>query len=101
MTIVRPVMPLLGHRARALPKRLDRTLPHVDVEGETLRRTLATERARTTPTVLAGVDEPPSGRPRAVTACRPTSPSSSPAPAPAPATRARLPSRCGSRRVIP
>ncbi|MFJ5307265.1 MMPL family transporter [Streptomyces sp. NPDC088350] len=41
MTIVPAVMALLGHRAWALPGRLDRILPNVDVEGERLRHLLA------------------------------------------------------------
>ncbi|MFD5625879.1 MULTISPECIES: MMPL family transporter [unclassified Streptomyces] len=40
MTIVPAVMALLGHRAWALPRRLDRILPDVDVEGEKLRHLL-------------------------------------------------------------
>ncbi|WP_406463899.1 MMPL family transporter [Streptomyces sp. NBC_01622] len=41
MTIVPAVMALLGRRAWALPARLDRILPNVDVEGERLRHLLA------------------------------------------------------------
>ena len=40
MTIVPAVMALLGRRAWALPERLDRVLPNVDVEGEKLRHAL-------------------------------------------------------------
>ncbi|MFF7734451.1 MMPL family transporter [Streptomyces sp. NPDC007984] len=40
MTIVPAVMALLGRRAWALPERLDRILPDVDVEGEKLRHLL-------------------------------------------------------------
>ncbi|WP_420037783.1 MMPL family transporter [Streptomyces sp. cg28] len=40
MTIVPAVMALLGRRAWALPGRLDRLLPNVDVEGEKLRHLL-------------------------------------------------------------
>ncbi|MFI5696303.1 MMPL family transporter [Kribbella sp. NPDC051586] len=40
MTIVPAVMALLGRRAWYLPRRLDRLLPNVDIEGETLRRHL-------------------------------------------------------------
>ncbi|MCX4909209.1 MMPL family transporter [Streptomyces sp. NBC_00878] len=40
MTIVPAVMALLGRRAWALPRRLDRLLPNVDVEGEKLRHLL-------------------------------------------------------------
>ncbi|KOG08844.1 MMPL family transporter [Streptomyces viridochromogenes] len=40
MTIVPAVMALLGRRAWALPERLDRILPNVDVEGEKLRHIL-------------------------------------------------------------
>lgn len=38
MTIVPAVMALLGRRAWSLPRWLDRILPNVDVEGESLRR---------------------------------------------------------------
>jgi RND superfamily putative drug exporter len=56
MTIVPAVMTLLGRRAWALPKWLDRVMPNVDVEGEKLRHTLATEQASSAPEpVLAGV----------------------------------------------
>ncbi|MFI6402358.1 MMPL family transporter [Streptomyces sp. NPDC050548] len=41
MTLVPAVMALLGRRAWALPGRLDRILPNVDVEGERLRHLLA------------------------------------------------------------
>ncbi|MEI5522058.1 MMPL family transporter [Streptomyces brasiliscabiei] len=41
MTIVPAVMTLLGRRAWALPRWLDRILPDVDVEGEKLRHALA------------------------------------------------------------
>ena len=37
MTIVPAIMALLGRRAWSLPRRLDRLLPNVDVEGEKLR----------------------------------------------------------------
>ncbi|WP_181786324.1 MMPL family transporter [Streptomyces phytophilus] len=37
MTIVPAIMALLGRRAWSLPRRLDRLLPNVDVEGERLR----------------------------------------------------------------
>jgi RND superfamily putative drug exporter len=40
MAIVPAVLALLGHRAWWLPGRLDRLLPRVDVEGETLDRRL-------------------------------------------------------------
>jgi RND superfamily putative drug exporter len=40
MTIVPAVMALLGRRAWYLPRWLDRILPNVDIEGETLRRSL-------------------------------------------------------------
>jgi RND superfamily putative drug exporter len=39
MTLVPAVMSLLGDRAWALPGWLDRLLPNVDIEGESLRRT--------------------------------------------------------------
>ncbi|MFM9588108.1 MMPL family transporter [Streptomyces scabiei] len=41
MTIVPAVMTLLGRRAWHLPRRLDRILPDIDVEGEKLRHALA------------------------------------------------------------
>ncbi|MET9566390.1 MMPL family transporter [Streptomyces tauricus] len=47
MTLVPAVMTLLGARAWALPRWLDRLLPNVDVEGEKLRQVLA-ERERQT-----------------------------------------------------
>ncbi|MEW2402568.1 MMPL family transporter [Streptomyces sp. NPDC046862] len=40
MTIVPAVMALLGRRAWALPKWLDKAMPNVDVEGEKLRHAL-------------------------------------------------------------
>jgi RND superfamily putative drug exporter len=40
MTVVPAVMSLLGRHAWYLPRWLDRLLPNVDVEGETLRRRL-------------------------------------------------------------
>ncbi|MFI6700083.1 MMPL family transporter [Streptomyces sp. NPDC050509] len=40
MAIVPAVLALLGHRAWWLPRWLDRALPNVDVEGETLRKEL-------------------------------------------------------------
>lgn len=40
MTIVPAVLALLGHKAWWLPKWLDRVLPNVDVEGESLRKHL-------------------------------------------------------------
>ncbi|MGK5681452.1 MMPL family transporter [Actinoplanes sp. URMC 104] len=43
MTIVPAVMALLGRRAWALPRWLDRLLPNVDVEGERLRETVPDE----------------------------------------------------------
>ena len=47
MTIVPAVMALLGRRAWALPGRLDRILPNVDVEGEKLRHLLEKDPERT------------------------------------------------------
>ncbi|MCK9930288.1 MMPL family transporter [Frankia sp. Mgl5] len=38
MTIVPAVLALLGEKAWWIPRRLDRVLPHIDVEGETLHR---------------------------------------------------------------
>ena len=56
MTIVPAVMALLGRRAWALPKWLDRILPDVDVEGEKLRHALEAEQTVSAPEpVLAGV----------------------------------------------
>ncbi|MEU4288098.1 MMPL family transporter [Kribbella sp. NPDC026596] len=46
MTIVPAVMALLGRSAWYLPHWLNRLLPNVDVEGETLRRHLPAERER-------------------------------------------------------
>jgi RND superfamily putative drug exporter len=43
LTIVPAVMSLLGRAAWWLPRRLDRALPNVDIEGEKLRRQLAEE----------------------------------------------------------
>ncbi|HET6529703.1 MAG TPA: MMPL family transporter [Actinoplanes sp.] len=48
MTIVPAVMSLLGHGAWWLPRRLDRVLPDVDIEGEGLRREID-ERAEPVP----------------------------------------------------
>jgi len=45
MTIVPAVMTLLGERAWWLPRRLDRILPDIDVEGEQLREQPAPEHA--------------------------------------------------------
>jgi RND superfamily putative drug exporter len=54
-------MTLLGRRAWALPKWLDRVMPNVDVEGEKLRKALAAEETSTAPEpVFAGV--PAGGR---------------------------------------
>ncbi|MEV6380321.1 MMPL family transporter [Streptomyces sp. NPDC051773] len=49
MTIVPAVMTLLGRRAWALPARLERILPNVDVEGEKLRRSLEARQADGSP----------------------------------------------------
>ncbi|MFI6334263.1 MMPL family transporter [Streptomyces sp. NPDC050535] len=59
MTIVPAVMALLGHRAWALPRRVDRILPNVDVEGEKLRHLLEqdseeTEKTRETTPLPTG-----------------------------------------------
>jgi RND superfamily putative drug exporter len=40
LTLVPAVMALLGRRAWWLPKRLDRAVPNLDIEGERLQRTL-------------------------------------------------------------
>ena len=47
MTIVPAVLALLGHRAWWLPRRLDRILPQVDVEGQALHRGSAEPEADT------------------------------------------------------
>lgn len=44
MTVVPAVMSLLGERAWWLPKRVDRVLPNLDIEGDQLNRALAAER---------------------------------------------------------
>lgn len=51
MTIVPAVLALLGEKAWWIPRRLDRVLPHIDVEGETLRRPAA-------PVPATGPEEP-------------------------------------------
>jgi RND superfamily putative drug exporter len=43
MTLVPAVMSLLGRAAWWLPRRLDRVLPNVDIEGERLRQALAAD----------------------------------------------------------
>jgi putative drug exporter of the RND superfamily len=40
MTLVPAVMALLGDRAWALPRRLERIVPDVDIEGEQLAHSL-------------------------------------------------------------
>ncbi|MEV7441393.1 MMPL family transporter [Streptomyces sp. NPDC091204] len=45
MAIVPAVLALLGHKAWWLPKWLDRLLPNVDVEGESLRKHLSTRQS--------------------------------------------------------
>ncbi len=45
MAIVPAVLALLGHRAWWLPGRLDRILPRVDIEGESLNRTALDEQS--------------------------------------------------------
>ncbi|MGW1225409.1 MMPL family transporter [Streptomyces sp. NPDC001478] len=54
MAIVPAVLALLGKRAWWLPRWLDRALPNVDVEGEGLRKELATEPAAGGPGPDAG-----------------------------------------------
>ncbi|WP_350278733.1 MMPL family transporter [Kribbella sp. HUAS MG21] len=49
MTVVPAVMALLGRRAWYLPRWLDRLLPNVDVEGETLRSHLTPDPERKEP----------------------------------------------------
>ncbi|TCJ33717.1 MMPL family transporter [Parafrankia sp. BMG5.11] len=51
MTIVPAVLALLGEKAWWIPRHLDRVLPHIDVEGETLSRPAA-------PAPAAGLEEP-------------------------------------------
>jgi putative drug exporter of the RND superfamily len=46
MTLVPAVMALLGKRAWALPRRLDRLVPHLDIEGEKLVESLQPSPAR-------------------------------------------------------
>ncbi|MEU2182800.1 MMPL family transporter [Streptomyces thermolilacinus] len=46
MAIVPAVLALLGHKAWWLPRWLDRVLPNVDVEGESLRKELGDEGGR-------------------------------------------------------
>jgi RND superfamily putative drug exporter len=54
MTLVPAVMTLLGHRAWALPGRLDRLLPDVDVEGTRLREAPATAEPELVSSAAAG-----------------------------------------------
>ncbi|CAL9440541.1 MMPL family transporter [Streptomyces sp. enrichment culture] len=46
MAVVPAVLALLGHRAWWLPRWLDRVLPNVDVEGESLRKELSDDGGR-------------------------------------------------------
>jgi RND superfamily putative drug exporter len=54
MTIVPAVMTLLGRRAWWLPRRLDRVLPNIDVEGDRLREVPA--ESERSPADLVGAD---------------------------------------------
>ena len=47
LTLVPAVMALLGHSAWKLPRRLERVVPEVDIEGEQLMETLTSGSART------------------------------------------------------
>ncbi|MFM9559029.1 MULTISPECIES: MMPL family transporter [Streptomyces] len=67
MTIVPAVMALLGRRAWALPRRLDRILPDVDVEGEKLRHVLDGPATTTQP---GGDAEPPGAQDKALAPAR-------------------------------
>jgi RND superfamily putative drug exporter len=51
MTLVPAVMALLGDRAWWLPRRLDRVLPHLDVEGDNLHTPDSTEPVAAEPSV--------------------------------------------------
>ncbi|MEX5713534.1 MMPL family transporter [Parafrankia sp. FMc6] len=51
MTVVPAVLALLGEKAWWIPRHLDRVLPHIDVEGETLSRPAA-------PAPASGLEEP-------------------------------------------
>ena len=59
MTLVPAVMTLLGDRAWKLPRRLERVVPDVDIEGEQLAKALQPSHrgARPTPTQLARTRE--------------------------------------------
>jgi uncharacterized membrane protein YdfJ with MMPL/SSD domain len=46
MTLVPAVMALLGHRAWKLPRRLERVVPDVDIEGESLIESLQPSTSR-------------------------------------------------------
>ncbi|WP_041256109.1 MMPL family transporter [Frankia sp. EAN1pec] len=56
MTIVPAVLALLGEKAWWIPRHLDRVLPHIDVEGETLNRPTAVAPAVAAP--ATGREEP-------------------------------------------
>jgi putative drug exporter of the RND superfamily len=45
MTVIPAVLALLGDKAWSLPKWLDKILPNVDIEGDSLNKTLAAEEA--------------------------------------------------------
>ncbi|KUN02183.1 transporter [Streptomyces canus] len=51
MTLVPAVMALLGDRAWWLPRRLDRVLPHLDVEGDNLHTPDSTQQVAVEPSV--------------------------------------------------
>lgn len=58
LTIVPAVLALLGERAWTMPRRLERIVPHVDVEGHALTRDAATTAVPTTavPTTAVPTD---------------------------------------------
>jgi RND superfamily putative drug exporter len=61
MALVPALLATLGERAWSIPRWLDRLLPHVDVEGKTLRRHLTgTPSGATQPAALAGSEAGPS-----------------------------------------
>lgn len=56
MTLVPAVMALLGEKAWWMPRWLDRSLPHFDIEGEAVERELATANWPERPAAVAGED---------------------------------------------
>jgi RND superfamily putative drug exporter len=55
MTLVPAVMALLGDRAWWLPRKLDRVLPHLDVEGENFNAPDTTPQVPARPSVPANM----------------------------------------------